>query len=169
MAENDILDQHTLYSHTPASSNVFDDLSDGLCDLLATLNDILQDSCANNVAESGLGTLNEGLANIGDSKGSLMRRNDVVVNDGSKAKGDIVLGHAELLWDFGNLNFDIDLNETLAERVDLDQTRVDSLVKATELRNQANIPLVNTLVWVGANDAAGDCAQGTDAGAEGVD
>lgn len=93
----------------------------------------------------------------------------MVVNDGGETEGDIVLGHADLLWDLCNLDLDIDLNETLAEGVDANETRVDSLVELAELGDEADVALLDVLEGVGANDAARDGTESTNAAAEGVD
>lgn len=121
------------------------------------------------MAQSGLSTLDESLANVGDAEGSLVGRDDVVVDDGGQVQSDVVLGHAGLLGDLGDLDLDVDLNEPLAERVDLDQARVDGLVEFAELRDETDIALADALVRVGAADAAGDSSQGTDDGAGSVD
>ena len=51
------------------------------------------------MAEGGLGALDEGLADVGNAKGSLMWRDDVVVDYGGEVEGDVVFGHADLFWD----------------------------------------------------------------------
>jgi hypothetical protein len=53
-----------------------------------------------------------------------------------------------------NLNLDIDLDETFAERIDSDQTRINSAVESTELRDQTDITLRNRFVGVRTDDAA---------------
>lgn len=111
-SENDILDQHALDLHTPAGCDIFDDLCDALGDLLTALNDILQDTGTNDMAKSGLGAFNKRLADVDDTEGGLVGGDDVVVDDGGKMDGDIVLGHTDLLGDFAYLDFDIDRDET---------------------------------------------------------
>lgn len=169
LAEDDVLDQHALDGDTPTGGYVLNDLADGLRNLLTTLDDILQDSGADNMSQSSLGALHEGLANIVDAESGLVRSNDVVVDDGREAQSNVVLGHADLLRDLSGLNLDIDLDQTLAEGVYLDETRVDGLVETTELGDETDITLLDILVRVGADDAAGDGAHGSDDGAEGVD
>lgn len=68
-----------------------------------------------------------------------------------------------------NLNLDINLDNAFAERVDLDETGVDGLVELAELGDETNIALVNLLVRVGTADAAGDGAEISHDGAEGID
>lgn len=68
-----------------------------------------------------------------------------------------------------NLNLDINLDNALAERVDLNETGVDGLVELAELGDKTNITLVNLLVGVGAADAAGDGAEISHDGTEGID
>jgi hypothetical protein len=121
------------------------------------------------VTQGGLGTLHEGLANVGNTESGLVGRNNVVVDDGGEAQGDVVLCHANLLWNLCSLNLDVDRDETLAERVDLDETRVDSLVETTELGDKTNITLLDVLVRVRADYATRNGTHGTNASTEGVD
>lgn len=79
------------------------------------------------------------------------------------------LGHADLLGHLDNLNLDIDLDERLRERVDLDETRVHSSCETSEFGDETDISLGDGLVWVGADDAARNRSQVTDDGAERVD
>ena len=162
-AENDILYKHALYLDAPAGGNIFDDLTNRLGKLLATLDDVLKNSGANDVAESCLSTFDQGLADVGDAKGSLVGGDDVVVDDRGESEGDIVLGHAGLLGDLCYLNLDVDLNEALGERVDPGETRIDCLVETTELGNEADVALTDALIGVGAAEAARDGAEGTNA------
>jgi hypothetical protein len=60
-----------------------------------------------------------------------------------------------------NLNLDIDLEETFAERVDLDETGIDCTVESTELSDQTNGTLRDGFVGVGAADAVGKGAHGS--------
>lgn len=167
--EDDVLDEHALHLDAPAGGDVLDDLADGLGNLLAALNDVLEDAGADDVAEGGLGALHEGLADVGDAKGGLVRGDDVVVDDGLEAEGDVVFCHADLLGDVGRLDLDVDLEEVLGERVDLDEAGVDGLVEAAKLGDEADVALLDRLVRVGAADATRDSAHGADDGAEGVD
>lgn len=169
LGENDVLDEHALNLDTPSSGDILDNLSDGLGNLLAALNNVLEDAGTDDVAESGLGSLHKRLANVGNTKGGLVRADNVVVDDGGQLESDVVLGHANLLGHLGRLDLDVDLHQSLAERVDLDQTRVDSAVKLAELGDETDITLLDALVRVGAADAARDGTHGTNAGTEGVD
>lgn len=129
------------------------------------------------MAEGGLSTLDQSLTNVGDTEGGLVGADDVVVDNGSQVQSDIVFGHADLLRHFDVLDTHIDpiaelerrekyigrvelhsLYNALGQRVDLDQTGVDSLVEATKLGDQADIALVDVLIRVGAADAARDSA-----------
>jgi hypothetical protein len=58
-----------------------------------------------------------------------------------------------------NLNFDIDLKEAFAERVDLDET--GRTVESTELGDQTNVTLRDGFIGVRAADAAGKGAHGS--------
>lgn len=145
LAEDDVLDEHALDPHAPAERHVLDDLPDALRELLAALDDVLQDARAHDVAEGRLRALDEGLLHVRDAEGHLVRARDVVVDDGREVDGDVVLGHADLSGDLcfvlpplvmnglkdeelgvdrslrtDNLNLHVDLDKTLAERVDLD-------------------------------------------------
>lgn len=169
LAENDILDEHRLDLDTPTGRDILDDLSNALGDLLTALNDILQDTGTDDVAQGGLGTLDQGLADVGDSEGGLVRADDVVVDDAGEVEVDIVLGHAHLLGDLDDLNLDIDLDKALGQRVDLNQAGVDCLVELAELGDQADVTLADVLIRIGAADAARNRAEGSHARAEGVD
>lgn len=169
LAEDDVFDKHALDLDTPAGSNVLDDLSNALGDLLAALNDILEHTGTDDVAEGGLGALDEGLADVGNAEGGLVGGDDVVVDDRGQVEGDVVLGHADLLGNLDNLDLDVHLDQVLAEGVDLDEAGVDGLVELAELGDQANVTLCNSLVRVGAADATGEGTHCSDARAKGVD
>lgn len=106
--ENDILDQHALDLHTPTIGDIFNYLCNALGNLLATLNDVLQDTGTNDMAKSGLGAFNKCLADVDDAEGGLVGGDNVVIDDGGKVDGDIVLGHTDLLRDFADLDLDVD-------------------------------------------------------------
>lgn len=165
MTEDNVLDEHALDLDTPASGNIFDNFSNRLSNLLAAFNDVLQDTGTNDVAEGGLSALNEGLANVGNAKSGLVWADNVVVDDRGQVEIDIVLGHADLLRDFNNLNLDVDLDDALREGVDLDETGVDGLVEAAKLGDETDVALVDVLIRVGAADTARNGSQGSNAGA----
>lgn len=169
LAKHNVLDEHALNLYTPAGGNILDNLANRLRELLPTLNDVLQNARTNDVAQGGLGPLDQGLTNIGDSKGGFVRAHDVVIDDRGEVQGDVVFGHADLLRDLDDLNLDIDLDQALGERVDLDQAGIDGLVEFAELGDQADIALVHVLVRVGTKDAAWNGAQGSNASAKAVD
>ena len=81
---------------------------------------------------------------------------------------DIVLGHADLLWHLDDLDLDIDLEQALGQRIDLDQTWIDGACESAELGNQTDVTLRNWSVRVWTNDAARDCAEGSKAVAQSV-
>lgn len=89
--EDNVFDEHTFNGHTPAFSDITNDFADALGDLLSTLNHILQHTRTDDMAKRSLGALNESLANVGDSKGSLVGGNDVVIDDGGEMNRNIVL------------------------------------------------------------------------------
>jgi hypothetical protein len=62
-----------------------------------------------------------------------------------------------------NLNFDIDLNKTFAERVDLDETRINSTIESTEFCDETDVTLRDRFVGVRTDDAAGDSAHSSNA------
>lgn len=169
VVEDDVLDQHAFNLYAPAGSDVFDDLADGLCNLLAALNHILQHTGADDMAEGGLSALNESLADVGDAKSRFVRRCDVVVDDGGEVDVDVVLGHADLAGHLDDLDLDVHLDEFLREWVDLDKTRVDSPVEAAEFGDEADVALVDGLVGVGTNDAAGDRTAEAHPATQGID
>lgn len=98
-AEDYIFDQHRLDLHAPAGGDVFDDFADGLGDLFAALDDVLEDAGADDVPEGGLRALDEGLADVGDAERGLVRGGDVVVDYGGELEVDVVFGHADLFGD----------------------------------------------------------------------
>ncbi len=156
-------------------------------ELLTTLDDVLEDASTDDVTECGLRALHQGLADVGDAEGSLVWGSDVVVDDGGQMERHVVLGHAHLLWhlctstlapaeahDFArvhthNLDLDIDLDETFAERVDLDEAGIDGAIESTELGDQAHVTLRHRLVRVRTADAAGEGAHGSNARSQSVD
>lgn len=50
------------------------------------------------MAEGGLGSFDESLPNVRNAEGSLMRRDDVIIDDGCQMQVHVVFGHADLLW-----------------------------------------------------------------------
>ena len=162
VAEDDVFDEHALDLDAPARGDVFDDFTYRLCDFFAALDDVLEDAGADDVAKGGLRALDEGLADVADTEGGFMGRGDVIVDDGGEVQGDVVFSHADLLGDLDDLDLDVDLDELLGQGVDLDKTGVDSAVEAAELGNETNIALRDGLVWIWANDAAGNSSTETD-------
>lgn len=108
VAENDIFDQHGFDLDTPARRDILDDLADRLRDFFPTLDHILQNASAHYLAKRGLSALDKRLSDIGDTKRSLVRGDDVVVDYGGQVQSDIVLGHADLAGDLDDLDLDID-------------------------------------------------------------
>ena len=98
-----------------------------------------------------------------------MWRGDVIVDDRRQMHGDIILGHAHLLGHLAKLDLDIDVNQPLGERIDLDETGVDGTVEASKLGDQTDIALGNGLVGVRADEAARNRAEDPDAVAQSVD
>lgn len=169
LTENDIFDEHALHLNSPASGNLLNNLPNGLSNLFAALDNILQNTGTDDVSQSGLSALDEGLTHVSDAEGCLVRADDMVVNDGGQMQGNVVLGHADLLGDFNDLNLDVDLDNTLRQGVDLDQAGIDSLVETAEFGDEANVALIDILVRIGAANAARDGAKGTDNGTQAVD
>lgn len=93
----------------------------------------------------------------------------MVVDDRSQVESDIVFGHADLSWNFDDLNLDIDLDESLRQWVDLDQTGINGACESTEFGDQTNVSLRYRLVGVGADDTAGDRTHETETGTERID
>ncbi len=154
---------------TPTRCDIFNDFANGLRDLLATLNHILQYAGTNNMAECGLCALDEGLTNIGDPEGGLVRRRDVIIDNGGKVDADVVLGHTNLLRHLDNLDLDINLYEVFRKWVDLDKTRVDSAVESTKLGDETDITLCNRFIGIRADDTAWNGAAEADTGTESID
>ena len=93
----------------------------------------------------------------------------MVVDDRGQIECYIVFCHAHLSWNLDNLDLDIDLDQSLRERIDLDETRVNGANKATEFGDQADVSLRNRLVGIWANHAARDGSKETNAGTERID
>lgn len=72
LAEDDVFDQHRFDCNTPAHGGFFDDFADGLGDLFATLDHVLKHAGTDYVAESRLGALDQGLADVGDAESCLV-------------------------------------------------------------------------------------------------
>ena len=138
-------------------------------DLFAALDDVLEDTSTDNVSEGGLCAFHEGLADIGDAKGGFVGGGDVIVDYGGELKIDVIFGHADLFGDLDNLNLDVHLDDLFGQRVDLNETRVDGAVEATEFGDETDVSLTDGFVWVGANDTAWDGTAEADARAEGID
>ena len=84
-----------------------------MCDFFAALDDVLEDASADDVAESGLRTLDKGLADVADTEGGFVGGGDVVVDDGGEVQGDVVFSHADLFGDLDDLDLDVHLDELL--------------------------------------------------------
>jgi hypothetical protein len=169
LVENKIFDEHRLDLNTPAGGRLLDDLTNRLRNLLTALNNVLQNTGTDDVTQRCLRALDERLLDVADAEGGLVRRRDAIVNDRGELQRDVVLGHADLLGNFDNLDLDVDLDELLGEGVNVDETWVDGSRKAAELCYQANIALRHGLVGVWAAETAWDCAEGADDTTEGVD
>ena len=169
VVEDDVFDQHALDLDAPSRGDVFDDLADGLGDLFAALDDVLEHAGADDVAQGGLRALDEGLADVGDAEGGFVRGRDVVVDHRGEVHGDVVLGHAHLLRHLDDLDLDVHLDQFLGQRVDLHETRVDGAVEAAEFGDESHVALAHGLVGVGADDAAGDSAAESNPASERVD
>lgn len=68
-----------------------------------------------------------------------------------------------MLGDFDDLDFDVDLDELLRQWVYVDETGVDGAGESSELCDKTHVSLVDGLVGVGADDAAWNGTEGTDA------
>ena len=84
LAEDDVLYEHALDSYAPACCCLVDNLPDTLRNLLAALDNVLEDAGTDDVAKGGLSSLDEGSADVGDSEGSLVWADDVIVDDRGK-------------------------------------------------------------------------------------
>jgi len=71
---------------------------------------------------------------------------------------------ATTVWEqhTNNLNLDIDLDELLRQRIDLDETRIDSSIKSSKFRDQAHVALADRAVRVGAANATGNSTEASD-------
>jgi hypothetical protein len=62
-----------------------------------------------------------------------------------------------------DLDFDVNLDKTLAEGIDFDKTRVDCAIKPPKLGDQTDITLRYRLIWIRADNTARDGSHCTDA------
>jgi hypothetical protein len=60
-----------------------------------------------------------------------------------------------------DLNLDIDLNKTFTERVDLDETGINSAIESTEFGDETDVTLRDRFVGVRTANAAGESAHGS--------
>jgi len=76
LAEDDVFDEHGLDFDAPTLGCLFDDFADRLSDLLTAFDNVLEDASTDDVAEGGLGALDESLADVGDAESSFVRGGD---------------------------------------------------------------------------------------------
>jgi hypothetical protein len=67
------------------------------------------------VTESGLGTFHKSSADRGNSEGSFVRIDNMVINDRSNVAIDVVSSHTGLSWNFNDSNFDVDVLQFFAQ------------------------------------------------------
>lgn len=67
-----------------------------------------------------------------------------------------------------NLNLHIDLNKTFAERINLDQTRINCTIEATKFGNKTNVTLRYGLIWIWADDTTRDSTASTNTWTESI-
>ena len=113
--EIDVLDQNTFDFDAPSRSDFGDDFLDALSDFLASLNDVLQDAGTEDVTERGLRTFHKSSADGTNTKGRLVRVDNVEVDDRRDVHVDIVFGHTHLRRDFDDRDFDVDLLQFLTQ------------------------------------------------------
>lgn len=70
------------------------------------------------MSKSCLSTLNKSSSNITDSKGGLVRIDDMVINDWGDVYVDIVFGHTNLRRDFDDSDLDVNLLQFLTQSDD---------------------------------------------------
>jgi hypothetical protein len=104
------------------------------------------------VPQGGLGSFDQGLTDVADAESGLVRRNNVVVDHRSEVDCDVVFGHADLLGDFAELDFDVDLDEALGEGIDFDKTWVHGAVEAAEFGDETDVALGDGFVGIRAVD-----------------
>lgn len=81
-AENDILDEDALDGHAPLVGDISNNFSDFESDCFTLSDDTLDGPCADDVAESCLGTLGESLTEVADTKSSTVWVGDLEIDDG---------------------------------------------------------------------------------------
>ena len=94
--EDYVFDEHAFDLDAPSRCDVFNDFADGLRDLFTAFDDVLEDAGADDVAEGGLGALDEGLADVGDAESGFVRGGNVIVDYGGELEVYIVFSHTDL-------------------------------------------------------------------------
>lgn len=130
------INEDILSLNTYLGDDILEDLFDLVCDLGAVRDDRLDRAAAHNIPQRRLCALNEGAVDVLDAVCSAVRVRDVPVDDAVHLDADIVARSDTLLWHADELDLDVDNAERLAARVDLDKTRVYTLVELAELRGK---------------------------------
>lgn len=86
----------------------------------------------------------------------------MIVYDRGQVQSHVVLGHADLLGNFHNLNFDVDLGELFRQRIDLDQTGIHGAIESAKFGDQSDVTLRNRFVRIRADNAAGNGSEESD-------
>ena len=111
------------------------------------------------MTKCGLRTFHESSADRSNSKGRLVRIDNVEVNDRCDVDVDIVFSHTYLRWDFDDRDFDVDLLQFLAQsgkisegvilqgeiRVDIAQTRIHCTMILAKFQDETSLTFIN---WV---------------------
>lgn len=155
LREQKILDEDRLNADSPVGSRSLDDLLNLSSDSLSLGNDVLESPGTDDVSKGGLGSLDEGSSNVGDSVGGLVRGGNRPTDDGLQIDVDVILGHDLLSRDGIHSDSNIDDPDGLSADVDVDKSRVDGLVELSEPRDESDVSLSDRSERVGEG-AAGD-------------
>lgn len=167
--DDNVLDQDRLDSDTPPLGARLDDLRNLGSDRLTVDEERLKVATSADVSQGRLGSLNQGAANVLDREGGAVRVDDVVDNDRFDFDRQVVLGEDVLPGNVDDLDLDRDLTDLLAERVDLDQSGIDTARELSERRNESYATLLDLLVRVGAAEAARNGTEKSSEATEAVD
>jgi len=117
------------------------------------------------MSERRLGTLDQGLTEISDTKGRPVRVSDLEIYNRIDLNVNIVSGDNSLSANGTDLDLDIHNTKTFGTDVDLDESGIDGFVELSETSNETDRTLLNIPEGVGEGTAR-NCAAKSNTGAK---